>query len=89
MADAGTETVLRMVTSGLRGEGKPAMRQLAQAQGGEPQRIYRETLQVVFQAFVVHGDFESILVDVVNRDGDADSTGAIADMLAGSKYGAT
>lgn len=100
MADAGTETVLRMITTGLQGEGKPAMRQLAQAlveqyplyrydrrRAENPSGFIVETLQVVFQAFFEHDDFESILVDVVNRGGDADTTGAIAGMLAGACYG--
>ncbi len=46
-----------------------------------------ETLQVVLQAVVDVGGFENCLVDVVNRGGDADTTGAIAGMLAGALYG--
>jgi ADP-ribosyl-[dinitrogen reductase] hydrolase len=46
-----------------------------------------ETMQAVFQALLVHRDFESTLIDVVNRGGDADTTGAIAGMLAGALYG--
>ncbi len=46
-----------------------------------------ETVQAVLQALLDNGDFESCLVDVVNRGGDADTTGAIAGMLAGALYG--
>jgi ADP-ribosyl-[dinitrogen reductase] hydrolase len=46
-----------------------------------------ETLQAVLQGLVEVGGFESCLVDVVNRGGDADTTGAIAGMLAGAMYG--
>lgn len=46
-----------------------------------------ETLQAVLQALVDVGGFEPCLVDVVNRGGDADTTGAIAGMLAGALYG--
>ena len=46
-----------------------------------------ETLQAVFQALFSNHGFESILVDVVNRGGDADTTGAIAGMLAGAYCG--
>lgn len=46
-----------------------------------------ETLQAVLQALVDVGGFEACLVDVVNRGGDADTTGAIAGMLAGALYG--
>ncbi len=46
-----------------------------------------ETMQAVLQALVDVGGFEPCLVDVVNRGGDADTTGAIAGMLAGALYG--
>jgi ADP-ribosyl-[dinitrogen reductase] hydrolase len=46
-----------------------------------------ETLQAVFQAFFAHDNLETILIDVVNRGGDADTTGAIAGMLAGACHG--
>ena len=46
-----------------------------------------ETMQAVLQALLETDGFESCLVDVVNRGGDADTTGAIAGMLAGALYG--
>ena len=46
-----------------------------------------ETMQVVLQSLLETGDFESCLVEVTNRGGDADTTGAIAGMLAGALYG--
>lgn len=46
-----------------------------------------ETLQAVLQAFFGTESFEACLTDVVNRGGDADTTGAIAGMLAGALYG--
>ena len=46
-----------------------------------------DTLQAVFQAFFATENFEDCLIDVVNRGGDADTTGAIAGMLAGARYG--
>jgi ADP-ribosyl-[dinitrogen reductase] hydrolase len=46
-----------------------------------------ETIQAVFQALFDTDHFEDCLVDVVNRGGDADTTGAIAGMLAGARYG--
>ncbi|MDR3323862.1 MAG: ADP-ribosylglycohydrolase family protein, partial [Zoogloeaceae bacterium] len=48
-----------------------------------------ETLIAVFQAFFATDSFEACLIDVVNRGGDADTTGAIAGMIAGAWYGAT
>lgn len=46
-----------------------------------------ETLQTVFDAFFSTGSFEDCLVRVVNRGGDADTTGALAGQLAGALYG--
>lgn len=46
-----------------------------------------ETMQAVLQALLETDNFESCLVDVTNRGGDADTTGAIAGMLAGALYG--
>ena len=46
-----------------------------------------ETLQAVLQGLLDTGSFEDCLIDVVNRGGDADTTGAIAGMLAGAIYG--
>ncbi len=46
-----------------------------------------ETMQAVFQGSVSTSSFEGCLLDVVNRGGDADTTGAIAGMLAGARYG--
>lgn len=100
LADAGTETVLKMLVRLLRdGEKVDLQSFTAQLVNDYPQYRYDkrqavnpsgyivETLQVVFQAFFDHDDFPSILVDVVNRGGDADTTGAIAGMLAGACYG--
>ena len=46
-----------------------------------------ETMQAVLQSLMETDGFESCLVDVTNRGGDADTTGAIAGMLAGALYG--
>ena len=46
-----------------------------------------DTMQAVLQAFFDTHSFEECLIDVVNRGGDADTTGAIAGMLAGAHYG--
>lgn len=99
-SDAGTEAVLTMLIAGLNGLGLEQMREVADTLAAE-RRQFRfakkrvenpsgwivETLQVVFQALFAHDSFEAVLVDVVNRGGDADTTGAIAGMLAGSCYG--
>jgi len=41
-----------------------------------------DTVQTVFDAFFNTGSFEDCLVNVVNRGGDADTTGALAGQLA-------
>jgi ADP-ribosyl-[dinitrogen reductase] hydrolase len=46
-----------------------------------------DTMQTVFHHFFKTRDFESCLVETVNQGGDADTTGAIAGMLAGAYYG--
>jgi ADP-ribosyl-[dinitrogen reductase] hydrolase len=46
-----------------------------------------DTMQAVFQSLFATECFEDCLIDVVNRGGDADTTGAIAGMLAGARYG--
>jgi ADP-ribosyl-[dinitrogen reductase] hydrolase len=46
-----------------------------------------DTMQAVLQSFFATETFEDCLIDVVNRGGDADTTGAIAGMLAGARYG--
>jgi ADP-ribosyl-[dinitrogen reductase] hydrolase len=52
-----------------------------------PSGYVAHTLVAVFQAFFAADSFETCLIDVVNRGGDADTTGAIAGMLAGAWYG--
>jgi ADP-ribosyl-[dinitrogen reductase] hydrolase len=46
-----------------------------------------DTLQTVFHHFFQTRDFEECLVRTVNQGGDADTTGAIAGILAGAYYG--
>jgi len=52
-----------------------------------PSGFIVDTMQAVFQSFFATETFEDCLIDVVNRGGDADTTGAIAGMLAGARYG--
>lgn len=48
-----------------------------------------DTVQTVMHYFFNTDSFESCLVETVNRGEDADTTGAIAGMLAGALYGAS
>jgi ADP-ribosyl-[dinitrogen reductase] hydrolase len=46
-----------------------------------------DTLQTVFHYLFSSTSFEACIIGVVNQGGDADTTGAIAGMIAGSLYG--
>ena len=46
-----------------------------------------DTVQTVFHYFFTTASFEECLTGIVNQGGDADTTGAIAGMLAGAFYG--
>jgi ADP-ribosyl-[dinitrogen reductase] hydrolase len=46
-----------------------------------------DTVQTVLHAFFTTDSFESCLIRTVNCGGDADTTGAVAGMLAGAHYG--
>lgn len=100
LSDAATECVVGMVQSALRGAGPGELRAAARelvARHPEfdfdgrsvdnPSGYVVETLRAVFQALFGTGCFEDCLVDVVNRGGDADTSGAIAGMIAGALYG--
>jgi ADP-ribosyl-[dinitrogen reductase] hydrolase len=47
-----------------------------------------DTIKTVFDGYFTTDNFEDCLVKTVNRGGDADTTGAIAGMLAGATWGA-
>lgn len=101
LSDAAVECVIKMVQAGLDGYDKPAIKrgpvykllnlypefQFIKVRREKPTGHIVETIQAVLQAFFNTDSFEKCLVDVVNRGGDADTTGAIAGMIAGSYYG--
>ncbi len=100
LADAGTLCVIRMVQAAVLGADRADLKHLADElvaserhYAHDRKRIENpggyivETLRAVFQALFCTEDFEAALVDVVNRGGDADTTGAILGMIAGTLYG--
>jgi len=102
LSDAACECLVFMVQDALRGADKnqllhrhahplvaqfPEFKFRAVRQSRNPSGYIVETLQAVFQSFFDTDDFRDCLIDVVNRGGDADTTGAIAGMLAGALYG--
>ncbi len=102
LSDAATEALALMVRDTLLGADKldllhgrahplasahPEFTFRATRQRQNPSGYIVETVQAVFQALFDSDCFEDCLIDVVNRGGDADTTGAIAGMLAGALYG--
>lgn len=100
LADAGTETILRMIAAALKSatwlELKCLAYQLSEQHArydferreqSNPSAYIVDTLRVVLQAFFSFDGFESGMISVVNRGGDSDTTGAIYGMLAGAYYG--
>ena len=100
LTDTATITVVKMVQSGILGQGIRAVMQHAHAlvkkcpefrfrprQCTNPSGYIVDTMRVVLQGFDLCDSFESIMTEVVNRGGDADTTGAIAGMIAGALYG--
>jgi ADP-ribosyl-[dinitrogen reductase] hydrolase len=102
LSDAACECLVFMVQDALRGADKNHLlhsyahplaalhsefKFRAIRQSSNPSGYIVDTLQAVFQSFFDTDDFRGCLIDVVNRGGDADTTGAIAGMLAGALYG--
>jgi ADP-ribosyl-[dinitrogen reductase] hydrolase len=102
LSDAASECLVFMVQHALRGADKNQLLQtwalpLAARHSefkfnenrpiGNPSGYVVDTLIAVFQGFFETDNFRDCLINIVNRGGDADTTGAIAGMLAGSLYG--
>lgn len=100
LSDAGTEHVIRLVQMALEHYPISELEKFSnefitiypqfkfdKKTINNPGGFIVETIQAVLQAFYSTNDFESCLIDVVNRGGDADTTGAIAGILAGAYYG--
>ncbi len=97
-SDAGTVTLGEMVRSLLAGGGISEARAAAgrlialhPVFAFDPYPVSAsgyvvDTLQTVFFTFFGTDSFSSCLIATVNRGGDADSTGALAGMLAGAHY---
>lgn len=102
LSDAACECLVLMVQDALRGASKnellhqhahplaaahPEFKFRAVKPAANPSGYIADTIPAVFQSFFDTDDFEGCLIDVVNRGGDADTTGAITGMLAGALYG--
>ena len=101
LSDAAIDCVTNIIQASIRGYHKIALKtgpvyrlvkqypefEFSKTRRENPTGYIVETMQAVFQAFFNTNTFEEFLVDVVNRGGDADTTGAIAGMIGGSYYG--
>lgn len=99
LSDAATLALGRMVHALMARQGVPACRKLANAlveahpqfrfapYPGRASGYIVDTMQTVLHHFFHTDSFESCVVETVNCGEDADTTGAIAGMLAGALYG--
>ena len=99
LSDAGCLCIGNMVHAAMAGYDRFALheltRQLVQQHpnfrfnnyNGQASGYIVDTLRTVFHFLFTTADFEECLVGVVNQGGDADTTGAIAGMIAGALYG--
>jgi ADP-ribosyl-[dinitrogen reductase] hydrolase len=100
LTDAATISVVNMVQAALAGRGAGGIfacaNELVAAQPAfafrnrrcdNPSGYIVDTMQAVCQSIDCNDGFKAVLVDVVNRGGDADTTGAIAGMIMGALVG--
>jgi len=99
LSDAGTLCVGRMVHAAIMGADRFQLHEQTRAlvddyrnfsfnnYKGNASGYIVDTLQTVFHYLFTTASFEECLIGVVNQGGDADTTGAIAGMIAGAFYG--
>ncbi|WP_237269423.1 ADP-ribosyl-[dinitrogen reductase] hydrolase [Pseudothauera hydrothermalis] len=100
LTDAATVALVRMVHAALAGRGLGGVLNIAHALAADhPEFAFRtkrcdnpsgyivDTMRAVCQAIDNNDGFAAVLIDVVNRGGDADTTGAIAGMVMGALVG--
>ena len=99
LSDAACLALVRMLHGLLQGEGPAVVRAEAAALVAR-HRAFRfapypgrcsgfvvDTMQTVLHHYLATDSFAACLVQTVNQGGDADTTGALAGMLAGATYG--
>ncbi|WP_374404063.1 ADP-ribosyl-[dinitrogen reductase] hydrolase [Niveibacterium sp.] len=100
LTDAATVCVVRMIQAGIVGHGIRGVialaHELVKTQPAfhfrgkpalNPSGYIVDTMRAVLQAIDTTDNFEAALIDVVNRGGDADTTGAITGAILGALYG--
>jgi len=99
LSDDASLAFARMVHALLAGEGMKEAREVSKALV-EKHRTFRfdtyrgqssayivDTVQTVLHYYFITDSFRDCLIQTVNQGGDADTTGALAGMLAGATYG--
>jgi ADP-ribosyl-[dinitrogen reductase] hydrolase len=99
LSDAAALTLVRMMHALLASEDKGAMRRVADAlvdehrvfsftpNSGLSSAFVVDTMQTVLHFYFQTDTFAECVVKTVNQGGEADTTGALAAMLAGATYG--
>ena len=99
LSDAASLTLVRMLHSVLSGGGKRAARDVAdtlisehpifrfEPYRGQSSAYVVDTMHTVLHFYFHTGSFSDCVIQAVNQGGDADTTGALAAMLAGATYG--
>jgi ADP-ribosyl-[dinitrogen reductase] hydrolase len=99
LSDVATLALGRMVQSLVLGQGMKEARETARAlveehrvfhfepYRGQASAYIVDTMQTVLHFYFVTDSFRSCVIEVINQGGDADTTGALAAMLAGATYG--
>lgn len=99
LSDAGTLCVGRMVQAAILGADRFQLHEQTRIlvkqyrnfrfhnYKGNASGYIVDTLQTVFHYLFTTASFEECLIGIVNQGGDADTTGAIAGMIAGAFYG--
>jgi ADP-ribosyl-[dinitrogen reductase] hydrolase len=99
LSDDATLALARMCSALLSGQGMKAARDEANALvekhkcfrfetfRGQSTAYIVDTMQTVLHFYFRTDSFRNCVIEVVNQGGDADTTGAIAGMLAGATYG--
>ncbi len=99
LSDSAGLALVQMVHILLGGQGKPETRKIADAVAekhkgfrfepypGRCTAYVADTMQTVLHFYFATESFADCLIQTVNQGGDADTTGALAGMLAGATYG--
>ena len=99
LSDGACLTLVQMLHGLLRGQPKQEIREIAdrlaethsafrfEPYPGRASAYIADTMQTVFRFYFGTASFADCVIETVNQGGDADTTGALAGMLAGAAYG--